>query len=231
MSAGAPAGVPGAPETPGRQPRRDYAPLARRVVLLAVVGAGLGMLASWAWHQPFLAYPRALADLARMPPPSSLPVPVAGVRAVAIADTWGAPRGRDRRHQGVDIFAPRGTPVLSATRGVVVAVRDQGLGGRQVWVVGPGRERHYYAHLDAWAPRLTRGDLVRVGTRLGTVGTTGNARGTPPHLHYGIYGADGALDPLPRLRRHGGKPAHGDPQAAATRPVAASTERDRTRTR
>ncbi|GAB2515448.1 M23 family metallopeptidase [Lysobacter humi (ex Lee et al. 2017)] len=203
MSGTGPARAGSEPDAPTRgRPGRDYAPLARRILLLAGVGAVLGLLASWAWHQPFLAYPRALADLARQPAPSSLPVPVDGVRAVAIADTWGAPRGRDRRHQGVDIFAPRGTPVLSATRGVVVAVRDQGLGGRQVWVLGPGRERHYYAHLDAWAPGLARGDLVRAGTRLGSVGTTGNARGTPPHLHYGIYGADGALDPLPRLRRH-----------------------------
>ncbi|HEY4556382.1 MAG TPA: M23 family metallopeptidase, partial [Lysobacter sp.] len=105
-----------------------------------------------------------------------------------------------RGHQGVDIFAPRGTPVVSATRGVIMAIRDQGLGGRQVWVMGPGGERHYYAHLDDWAPGLRERDLVRRGTQLGVVGDTGNARGTPPHLHYGIYTRDGAVDPLPRLR-------------------------------
>lgn len=190
---------PAAPIPPAR---RDYAPLARRVLAWLAIGAALAILGQWAWHQPFLAYPRALAELARLPPPAELPVPVAGVRAESIADTWGAPRGRDRRHQGVDIFAPRGTPVVSSTRGVVVAVRDQGLGGRQVWVMGPGRERHYYAHLDDWAPGLAEGDLVRAGSRLGTVGDTGNAQGTPPHLHYGIYGATGAVDPLPRLRAH-----------------------------
>ena len=88
----------------------------------------------------------------------------------------------------------------SVTRGVVVAIRDRGLGGRQVWVWGPASERHYYAHLDAWAPALAEGDVIEAGAPLGTVGNTGNARTTPPHLHYGIYGRDGARDPLPLMR-------------------------------
>jgi murein DD-endopeptidase MepM/ murein hydrolase activator NlpD len=137
-----------------------------------------------------------------MPPPTALPVPVRGVRASRIADTFGAPRGRDRTHAGVDIFASRGTPVLSATRGIVASVREGGLGGKQVWVLGPGGERHYYAHLDDWREGLETGDLVAPGEPLGTVGTTGNARGTPPHLHYGVYGKDGAYDPLPLLKAY-----------------------------
>ncbi|GAB6197168.1 M23 family metallopeptidase [Lysobacter xanthus] len=179
---------------------RDYAPLARRILGALAVACLLALAAFWAWHQPFMAYPRAVAALSRLPPPRWTRVPVEGVRARAIADTWGAPRGRDRRHQGVDIFAPRGTPVVSATRGLVVSIRDGGLGGRQVWVMGPAGERHYYAHLDAWEPDLAVGDLVREGTRLGRVGTSGNARGTPPHLHYGVYTGEGAIDPLPRLQ-------------------------------
>jgi len=171
-----------------------------RLVLRLLVLFCLLLVLAWAWRQPFLQTPRTLWDLARTPAPPTLAVPVDGVAAGRIADTFGAPRGRDRRHEGVDIFAPRGTPVRSSTRGVVVAVRDGGLGGRQVWVIGPGRERHYYAHLDDWAPDLAVGDVVEPGTRLGTVGTTGNARGTPPHLHYGVYGQNGASDPLPRLR-------------------------------
>jgi peptidoglycan LD-endopeptidase LytH len=149
-----------------------------------------------------MARPRALWELSRMPPPTTLPVPVEGVRASRIAATFGAPRGSDRTHAGVDIFAKRGTSVLSTTRGIVVSIRESGLGGRQVWVMGPGRERHYYAHLDDWQPGLETGDLVMAGSPLGTVGTTGNARGTPPHLHYGIYGKDGAHDPLPLLKAH-----------------------------
>lgn len=156
-------------------------PAARRLRRLAwslLWLSALGLLLAWAWGRPFMASARMLWDVARAPPPTELPVPV----------------------QGVDIFAKRGTPVASATRGVVVAVREGGLGGRQVWVLGPGRERHYYAHLDDWAEGLATGRVVRPGDVLGYVGTTGNAQGTPPHLHYGIYGAQGAYDPLPLFR-------------------------------
>ena len=70
-----------------------------------------------------MASPRMWWDISRASPPYALPVPVDGVRARQIADTFGATRGTDRTHQGVDIFAARGTPVRSATRGIVVAIR------------------------------------------------------------------------------------------------------------
>lgn len=154
----------------------------------------------WLWQSRWMELPRTYFELSRMPPPAALPVPVEGVRSAAIADTFGAPRGRDRTHQGVDIFAPRGTPVRSATRGIVVSVREGGLGGRVVWVFGPGGERHYYAHLDDWVTGLERQQVVQAGDVLGFVGDSGNAQGTPTHLHYGIYAAGGAYDPLPLLR-------------------------------
>lgn len=185
-----------AASTAPRDPARAWRRLLFGVAGLLLLAWGAG----WAWRQPFMAKPRAAWELARMPAPTALPVPVQGVAAKAIAGTFGAPRGSDRRHAGVDIFAPRGTAVISATHGIVLAIRDQGLGGKQVWVLGPGRERHYYAHLHAWHPGLAVGDLVWPGDPLGEVGTTGNAKGTPPHLHYGIYGAAGAYDPLPLLR-------------------------------
>jgi len=163
--------------------------------LIALVLAG-----RWAWEQPFAVQARTLWTLSRMPAPVALPMPVEGVRARQVADTFGAPRGSDRRHAGVDIFAPAGTPVRSTTPGIVVAIRDRGLGGRQVWVLGPARERHYYAHLRDWASGLKEGDIVAPGALLGGVGNTGNARTTPPHLHYGIYAGEGARDPLPLLR-------------------------------
>lgn len=165
--------------------------------MLLVLAVG----ARWAWQLPMAERLRTTWELSRMPPPQTLRIPVKNVRARQIADTFGAPRGRDRRHAGVDIFAPRGTPVVAATRGVVSAIRDAGLGGKQVWVLGPAMERHYYAHLDDWAAGLAVGDIVEPGTALGMVGTTGNARGTPPHLHYGVYGRNGAYDPLPLLRK------------------------------
>ncbi|MEN1939901.1 M23 family metallopeptidase [Luteimonas sp. MJ246] len=180
--------------------------LARLVAWLFVLAA-LAALASWAWDQPFMARVRTQWELSRMPPPTAVAMPVQGVEARSVADTFGAPRGRDRRHEGVDIFAARGTVVASATRGIVTAVREGGLGGRQVWVSGPALQRHYYAHLDDWAEGLAAGDVLWPGDPLGVVGDTGNARGTPPHLHYGIYGEGGAIDPLPLLRAHGRRDA------------------------
>lgn len=198
--------------TPGATPRRDYSAAARTLVIWGVVLVAGTYLGGWAWEQPFMAKPRIGWQLSRMPPPDALAMPVRDVEASRVADTFGAPRGADRRHEGVDIFAPRGTDVLSATHGIVASIREGGLGGRQVWVLGPAGERHYYAHLDEWAEGLQVGDVVLPGSRLGTVGDTGNARGTPPHLHYGVYRADGAYDPLPlllaaaaRLEQPGGK--------------------------
>jgi murein DD-endopeptidase MepM/ murein hydrolase activator NlpD len=174
--------------------------LLARLLLWLLLIAALALAARALWQSRWMEVPRTTWELSRMPPPTALPVPVEGIAARRIADTFGAARGRDRSHQGVDIFAPRGTPVRSATRGVVFAVREGGLGGRVVWVLGPAGERHYYAHLDGWAPGLADGRVVQPGDLLGFVGDTGNAKGTPPHLHYGIYGTQGAYDPLPLLR-------------------------------
>ncbi|WP_407354648.1 M23 family metallopeptidase [Luteimonas sp. R10] len=169
------------------------------MVAWALVLIAAAYAAAWAWRQPFMERPRMAWALSRMPPPATLTMPVREVEAARIADTFGDPRGADRSHEGVDIFAPRGTDVVSATPGIVTAVREGGLGGRQVWVLGPARERHYYAHLDDWVPGLAAGEVVWPGSLLGSVGDTGNARGTSPHLHYGVYGAAGAYDPLPLL--------------------------------
>ena len=167
---------------------------------MLLVLAALLALSAWLADGPML---RALPEawrLWRMPAPETVPVPVDGVPARRIADTWGGARSGGRRHQGTDIFAKRGTAVRSATRGIVVRIGDYGIGGKHVWVLGPGGERHYYAHLDDWAPGLHQHQVVRAGEPLGMVGDTGNARGTPPHLHYGIYGKGGATNPHPRLR-------------------------------
>jgi peptidoglycan LD-endopeptidase LytH len=142
--------------------------------------------------------PLFMARLLLSSPPTEVAVPVAHVTRDSLRDSWGNPRGGGRHHEGIDIFAPRGTPVLASTDGMVWRVGTDGLGGRVVWILGPGRQLHYYAHLDAYAD-LRSGDPVSVGDRLGIVGTTGNARGGPPHLHYGIYADGGALNPYPLL--------------------------------
>jgi murein DD-endopeptidase MepM/ murein hydrolase activator NlpD len=130
----------------------------------------------------------------------TLSFPVSGFDPAAIQSRFGADRdaGR-RRHEGVDIFAPRGTPVIAAAAGLATWVGINELGGNVVMVRDRGRgEGHYYAHLDTQL--VTEGTLVAIGDTLGLVGNTGNARTTPPHLHFGIYvRGRGAVDPLPYL--------------------------------
>jgi peptidoglycan LD-endopeptidase LytH len=134
--------------------------------------------------------------LAREPAPRALPTPVA-LASVRLSDSWAAARPGGRRHEGIDIFAPKGTPVIATTRGVVTRVGMNRLGGQVVGVLGPGFEWHYYAHLDRFGS-FREGDLINAGDVLGYVGNTGNARGTRPHLHYGVY-RHGATNPYPRL--------------------------------
>jgi murein DD-endopeptidase MepM/ murein hydrolase activator NlpD len=134
------------------------------------------------------------------PAPTHLPVPVQGVPPRGLANTWHSPRdGGSRMHMGIDIFAKRGTPVVSPVEGIVIGQGEDRLGGNTVRVLGPGRQVHYFAHLDAFSDANPR-DWVQPGAILGYVGTTGHARGTPPHLHYGVYGAMGAINPYPLLK-------------------------------
>ncbi len=151
-------------------------------------------------------------------PDTSLAMPLKDVKKSQIANTWGAPRGEGRSHEGQDIFAPKGTPILSATTGYVVKIGDDNLGGHTVSVIGDGGRKYYYAHLDAYATNLEVGDYVTRKTVLGYVGTTGNADGTPPHLHFGIYTTTGAINPLPLLvDRPQEKPTAPKPEKARTK--------------
>jgi murein DD-endopeptidase MepM/ murein hydrolase activator NlpD len=137
--------------------------------------------------------------LTSLEPDVKLTVPIRTVRVKQIGNTWQAPRSEDRLHEGQDIFAPRGTPVYSATEGYVVRIGENRLGGRTVSVIGAGGRIYYYAHLDSYAADLSVGDKVNTETKIGYVGTTGNAQGTPPHLHFGVYTSSGAINPLPLL--------------------------------
>lgn len=130
--------------------------------------------------------PRVRAVVRYSRPPARWTVPVAGVRGKDIASTWGAPRSGGRKHTGADIFAPKGTAVVAATDGVVLAIGVDRLGGNVVYLLGEGLTIQYYAHLDAWEPSLRKGQHVEAGDVLGTVGNTGNAASTPSHLHFGV---------------------------------------------
>lgn len=126
--------------------------------------------------------------------------PVAEKGNAAIQSFWGAKRdGGKRSHEGLDIFADRGTPVLAAADGRISSTGNRGLGGKQVWQrSGIFGNALYYAHLDSII--ATTGQRVKIGDTLGFVGNTGNARTTPPHLHFGIYQrGHGAVNPLPYI--------------------------------
>jgi murein DD-endopeptidase MepM/ murein hydrolase activator NlpD len=140
-----------------------------------------------------------IARLYTKDPDTQLSMPVKNVSRGSVANTWQAPRGADRKHEGQDIFAPRGTYVISATSGYVLRKGENPLGGRTVSVVGAGGRTYYYAHLEDYAPDIAVGKYVTRDTVLGFVGTSGNAQGTPPHLHFGVYGSAGAINPLPLL--------------------------------
>jgi peptidoglycan LD-endopeptidase LytH len=138
----------------------------------------------------------------------TLAFPVSGRDARIARSLFGAPRDAGRRlHHGVDLFAPRGTPVVAAAPGIVRRVGYTDIGGNVIWLLDPRREQSlYYAHLDRQL--VSTGDIVEVGDTLGLIGNSGNARGTPPHLHFGIYRRGmGPVDPLPFIDTRRGEPA------------------------
>lgn len=132
---------------------------------------------------------------------AQLAFPVAGHGMRSVLSVFGADRDAGRRsHDGVDIFARRGTPVLAASAGRVNRVNVTNLGGNVVWVRDPVRNANiYYAHLDR--QHVRNGQQVQAGDTIGFVGNTGNARTTPPHLHFGLYRrGEGPVDPTPFVR-------------------------------
>jgi len=131
-----------------------------------------------------------------VPPSTSLVCPVNG--AVAFTDTWGAPRSGGRTHQGVDMIAARGTPLVAIEAGTVKRMSSGGLGGITVTLAGVSGDEFYYAHLDGWADGLSVGQALGVGELLGYVGNTGNAQYTIPHLHFEYHPNGGAaVNPYP----------------------------------
>ncbi len=126
---------------------------------------------------------------------ASLVFPVAGRSTGSVGSFFGDIRDGGRRdHHGLDIFAPRGTPVVAVRPGLVRSTRTTGIGGKQVWLRDEFGNSFYYAHLDEWL--VSEGQRLAPGDTLGRVGNTGNARTTPPHLHFGIY-QRGPHDPWP----------------------------------
>jgi len=126
----------------------------------------------------------------------SLGFPVSGTKAKA-GSFWGASRdGGKRRHEGIDIFAPKLTPVVAGGDGVVTGVHETPVGGKVVWLRLLDKSiTLYYAHLHK--QMVSMGQTVKKGETLGVVGNTGNAKHTPSHLHFGVYTSAGPIDPFP----------------------------------
>jgi murein DD-endopeptidase MepM/ murein hydrolase activator NlpD len=141
-------------------------------------------------------------------PLERLSIPVPGVAAQDLTDTFAEARG-ERPHEAIDIIAPAGTPVVAAAAGTVEKLLRSDQGGNTVYVRSPDRRTmYYYAHLQDYAPGLAEGGAVRRGEALGTVGSTGNADPDAPHLHFAVmriepgarwYESTAAINPYPML--------------------------------
>ena len=127
---------------------------------------------------------RAVAELRQR----HLELPVRGMSRADIRDSFSEKRGADRRHEAVDILAPRNTPVLAVEDGTVAKLFFSQAGGNTVYQFDPSvTYAYYYAHLERYADGLTEGARLTRGQVIGYVGTSGNAPKDTPHLHFAIF--------------------------------------------
>jgi murein DD-endopeptidase MepM/ murein hydrolase activator NlpD len=157
--------------------------------------------------KPLVPKPRVLN-----PPPGITPKLTAGGYVFPVygpssyGDTFGAPRADVSYHHGDDIFAPLGAPLLAVADGTVFSVGWNDIGGNRLWLRDGQGNQFYYAHLSAFSPLAVNGREVKAGDVVGFVGNTGDAEGTPYHLHFEIHpvsllykGYDGAVNPTTYL--------------------------------
>ena len=117
-----------------------------------------------------------------------LAMPVQGYDARKLRDNFDETRGGVRRHEALDIMAPRGTPVVAADDGVIAKLFRSAAGGITVYQFDAAQQyAYYYAHLDRYRDGLREGEAVKRGDVIGYVGTTGNAPESAPHLHFTIF--------------------------------------------
>ncbi|MGZ3184642.1 MAG: M23 family metallopeptidase [Telluria sp.] len=140
---------------------------------------------------------------------SKLMIPVEGINATQLTDSFNQPRDGQRQHEAIDIMAPRGTKVFAAADGKVAKLFNSKPGGLTVYEFDPtGTYSYYYAHLDRYADGLKEGQEVKRGDLLGYVGSTGDADPKAPHLHFAVFQLTPekqwwkgtAVDPYPMLR-------------------------------
>jgi len=163
-----------------------YSALALIVVVVVVLASKQRRPRSVTFSQT-VAAPGISEIPASLPMPTSeLAMPIAGLRAADLRDSFEEVRG-GHRHEAIDILAPRGTPVLAVDDGVVKKLFRSIPGGNTVYQFNPAQTYcYYYAHLDRYAEGLAEGQHLRHGDRVGYVGTSGNAPPQTPHLHFAI---------------------------------------------
>ncbi|MEO6139007.1 MAG: M23 family metallopeptidase [Luteimonas sp.] len=158
---------------------------------------------------PAAASPESTAEPPASTPTDALLIPVAGITADQLTDTFNDMRGGGtRRHEAIDIMASRGTPVLAASDGKVAKLFTSVPGGLTIYEFDPTTTyAYYYAHLDHYASDLTDGKQLKRGDVIGYVGSTGDASPDAPHLHFAItqlgpekqWWKGTAVDPYPLL--------------------------------
>lgn len=196
----------------------------RRRACRALLAALLALGAAPASAQLALATPVPPLAARAEPRAPALLIPVAGIAAERLRDSYHAAREGGRVHQGIDIHAARGTPVLAAADGTILKLHSGSRGGIAIYQLGvDGRTRYYYAHLERYAEGLEEGESVRRGDVIGYVGDTGNAAPGDFHLHFSIAELDDArrwweganLNPYPLLRADARQPFGLAPRTSA----------------
>lgn len=188
------------------------------LVLIVLAIVGFASMLSFGPSAPRRAADKDVEAVEAIQPPLSsraLMIPVAGVAAGQLVDTWGQSRaGGARTHQAIDIMAPGNTPVVAAGRGTIEKLFHSDAGGITLYVRSPDRRwSHYYAHLAGYAPGIHEGQKVDRGTLLGFVGDTGNAGAGNTHLHFGVSRM------TPDAAWHEGVPLNPSPLLAGKRKV------------
>lgn len=152
----------------------------------------------WRWHQSS-ELQQKIAALGTTPV-AVLPIPVLfGVAPSNLTPNFGDPR-TNHPHQGEDIMAVKGTPVVSPTAAVVLGVKTEAISGNMVYTANPGGETFFYIHLDRFGEGVVAGKVLEPGSLIGYIGNTGDASGGAAHLHFEVHNsADTPIDPFPRL--------------------------------
>jgi murein DD-endopeptidase MepM/ murein hydrolase activator NlpD len=179
----------------------------RKQIIIIGLTFALGALTSIAlgWRLQMTGDPEPLHDPAEPRPVSTtgtpapardvealrgraLLIPVDGVDADDLRDTFADARGSSRAHEAIDIMAPRNTPVLAVDDGVIQKLFTSKAGGLTIYQFEPsGKFTYYYAHLERYADGLHEGQRIRRGDAIAFVGSTGNASPDAPHLHFAIF--------------------------------------------